>query len=229
MNTVTFGEKNIGELYSAYLSEKHIGVPKARTLSVEVPGRDGEVDLTEAVLGRISYGNREVKMTWTLTGTEGERESAIVQIIKDIHGKHVEFRFDNGVSLVYQGRITVSREDDFFTFVDVKCDCDPYRYDIFSAGEEWLWDNFSFEDGIIYPNEENVNGRTTVILPCRQSHTTVVIEVLSGNCTMEFGGKTYQLKTGNNIMHEIVLVAGDNTVVFNGNGRIKIKYRGKEI
>ena len=48
---------------------------------------------------------------------------------------------------------------------------------------------------------------------------------VSGNITMTFEGKTYQLAEGKQQILNFTLNEGDNLVTFNGNGTVKITYR----
>jgi len=73
--TVTFKDVNGTTLYQTgdaskiYLTALDEKTPAVKTIKVNVPARDGALDLTEAVAGRPLYGNRQIDMTLSIVGT----------------------------------------------------------------------------------------------------------------------------------------------------------------
>jgi len=58
-NGVIFGTKNSVTDWDLLMTSKQIGKPEARTNYIEIPGRDGTLDLTEA-LGEIKYNDKSL-------------------------------------------------------------------------------------------------------------------------------------------------------------------------
>lgn len=73
--TVTFKDVNGTTLYQTgdaskiYLTALDEKTPAVKAIKVNVPARDGALDLTEAVAGRPLYGNRQIDMTLSIVGT----------------------------------------------------------------------------------------------------------------------------------------------------------------
>jgi hypothetical protein len=54
----------------------------------------------------------------------------------------------------------------------IEADVDPFKYDVFSSDEDWEWDIFDFENGIINEAAEIVvNGATSFMLVGRRKRT----------------------------------------------------------
>ena len=64
---VTIGEKKTFDDWRLKLRSLVIGFPEAKTNTVDVPGADGLLDLSEA-LGAVRYGNRELEMIFDVMG-----------------------------------------------------------------------------------------------------------------------------------------------------------------
>ena len=107
---------------------------------------------------------------------------------------------------------------------------DPFKYDVFDSQDEWEWDPFDFEEGIIrYFGTVEVSGSLTVNFPKGNMLVVPTFEVskIISAMSFVFNGKTYNLKEGTNRFPDI-LVAGDEEkeITIQGNGTVKITYRG---
>ena len=102
----------------------------------------------------------------------------------------------------------------------------PYKYELTSSAEDWLWDTLDFETGIIREYSDMiVDGELTVSI---EGTPLTVIPVITASNSMKvaFGGQTYDLKAGQNKFYGIKLRKGENTLTFTGNGTVTIDYRG---
>lgn len=61
---ITFDETHSFRDWGLKLKKIEIGIPKAKTEYVSVPGMNGDLDLTEAQNGGIKYEMRELKFTF---------------------------------------------------------------------------------------------------------------------------------------------------------------------
>lgn len=113
------------------LTDAEIGLPEVKNASIDIPGADGLLDLTEALDGNVHYGNRELKLTFVTTdaisGTDWP--GLISKLSAAIHGQRKSIVFDDDTAWAYQGRCYV---DAFETSrwtrtVVIRCDCDPYK------------------------------------------------------------------------------------------------------
>lgn len=116
-------------------SEK-IGLPEIQTYNIEVPGRDGLLDLTEALNGEVAYKNRECSWQFADAREYGERTAALVELANMLHGRKLAFKLDDRPEYTGTGRFTaeIGENRRGYTVLNVKADCDPY----FSKGVKTL-------------------------------------------------------------------------------------------
>ena len=101
-----------------------------------------------------------------------------------------------------------------------------YKYEIYDSSGNWLWDPFSFVDGIIrnYGNLE-VNG--TLELQVIGSAMSIVPEITASTVmTVEYNGETYELFSGLNYLPDLEITEGEHIMTFTGNGTVSVLYRG---
>ena len=132
-NGVTIGKYHTHEHWGLWLMERTLSLPEVQTNTVDVPGRDGLLDLSTALDGEVHYKNR------TLTLTLGTFRALSKQTWSDllssfagyVHGQKLRIEMDEATGFYLLGRGTVSSfEWDYlgkqqFT---VTFDCDPWRY-----------------------------------------------------------------------------------------------------
>lgn len=128
---IRFGSIHTYDDWKLLLAQKQIGLPEVKTTTVEVPGVDGILDLTEALTGSVCYGNRELSFTFiALDALSGMTWAELLtRISAAIHGKKMDIVLDDDPEWKYTGRVTI---DSFETSrakrtVVIKCDCDPYK------------------------------------------------------------------------------------------------------
>lgn len=131
LDGVTFGAYHSYKDWKLILAETEIGLPAVKTTTVDIPGTDGVLDLTEAIAGRVCYENRTLAFTFvtsdSLTGaTWAELLSGISGAV---HGQRLDIILDDDPDWKYTGRVTL---DSFATSrvkhtVVIKCDCSPYK------------------------------------------------------------------------------------------------------
>ena len=105
-------------------------------------------------------------------------------------------------------------------------DVEPYKYELCSSLEDWLWDPFNFNNGIIRNYKDlEVNGTRTLVIRGRRKKVIPVFEC-STAMTVSFEGMDYNLPAGRSKVFDIYLGEGDNELVFTGNGTVSVDYRG---
>ena len=103
-----------------------------RTQFVEVPGRDGELDLSTALTdGAPRYGNRELVATFERSdGTRLMREAAINTMVNWLDGWRMDIRLPDDDLHYLTGRVHVAKNynDQAHAAITVTAVCDPWRY-----------------------------------------------------------------------------------------------------
>lgn len=126
--------------------------PAVKRKVIDLPGGNGEIDLTEAVSGYPAYANREG--TWNFLLVEGSRNFLPVynQIMQFLHGQAMRVRLpDDDPGWYYDGRFWVDSMacDRLHGVIAISYSVGPFKWADRLTTEPWLWDPFSFVDGVI--------------------------------------------------------------------------------
>lgn len=186
--------------------------PIPKTHYISVPGRSGDLDLTEALTGKVEYENRI--LTLELGGMKADWLTFFTTFLNDVHGKEVQMIFDHDTAHYFIGRATVLDHFEKVARLGVfamEVVCEPYRYDVTP-----------------YTYAGTVTSQTTVTVP--QSKMPVIPEVVctiaTGNTlTVTNNGKTCSLKNGMQKLRELEMTT-DWKLVFKGSGSISVTARG---
>lgn len=231
-HSITFGDKNTWDDWHLIPSSRPVfNPPDVKTMYVEIPGLDGHIDLTEYQAGRILYQNRTGSLEFIVANDYTSWELLYTEIMNYLHGQHMKAVLEDDPAHYYEGRFSVNqwKSDKYYSLITIDYNVYPYKRKVTSTVDDWLWDPFSFETGIItYFKDLTVNGTLEVrIYGYRE---LVVPEIISSSdMTVQFEGEAYQIKTGSNIIEEIVIEPGEQLLTFIGNGTVTINYRGGEL
>lgn len=211
----------------------YIGDPKPITNYLNIPGRDGYLDLSKTYDGHITYSSRPISIE--LAGFEEKHgwQAIVSRLRNHISGRTCHFIFDNDRSYYWRGRAEINDFSSILSVGTLKIEmptAEPYKYSTLTSAEPWLWDPFNFETGIItYIGAIVVDGTRTVSIPHGYMPTCpqlVVSNKSSSVFTVTCGGETYELTLGTNKIPAII-VDGDNDteLTFNGSATVEIVYR----
>lgn len=226
---VTINDINMYERYRALMAEAYsVQPPAVKTAYKDVPGADGTVDLSTALSGRPIYERREITMKFSCAHHGENWPGVLSEILQNFHGKEGKIVFGDDPMYYYNGRMSVSdyeRKSGVARFT-ITANADPYKYELRSSLEDWLWDELNFETGIIreYGNIK-VEGTYTLMVYGTERWTIPELTV-SGQVSVTFEKKTYELKEGTTKIYGIVIKNGENQLVFSGNGTVSVNYRG---
>lgn len=229
MNSVTFGNKNSYKDWGLILKTKTIGLPDPKTEEVDVNGMDGVLDLTEAVTGTVRYRNRTLSFTFTIID-EGRAFQQIQSMISNhLHGKKMQVIISDDRSFYYIGRCKVNpfASSKKTAEITIDVDAEPYKLEVSGtqAGDKWLWDPFSFVDGVIRDNVFTISGQTPISLINRSLMVSPTF-VTDTAMTVTYDGKTYNLPAGETTVYDILLPEGETSMVITGTGTVTVKYQG---
>lgn len=213
-------------------NNNYIGEPKMETTYIQIPGRNGLIDASEAITGRRVFKKRPLAFELGGKNPRLNWDGIISKMRNEIHGRVCRITLDNDRAYYWRGRVFLEDFDRFRelgTFTLSVPNAEPYKYSLTTSAEPWLWDPFNFETGIItYIGAVTVSGTETITIPAGYMPTSpeIVVSDLSGTLTLDYGGQTYTLTTGTNKIPSI-LVGGDADVdlTFNGNAKVQIVYR----
>lgn len=222
----------LNDLFLALQNNDYVGNPEMQTSYIDVPYRTGLIDVSEILSGRPTYKKRALKF---ILGGIREREawdSVISEFRNHIHGRVCNLTLDNDIDHFWKGRAYINDFDRFRelgTFTLEVPEADPYKYDIQASDEEWLWDPFNFETGIIHDvGNIDINGTKVITIEPGTMPVTprfICSDVTSLTVTNKSVTKT--LINGVNRFPEIIVNGSiRETLTFTGKGKVSISYRG---
>lgn len=237
MDGVTFGTKHSYRDWGLLLKSRPvISPPSPKTVYVDIPGSDGIIDLTESLTGDVKFDNRTITCEFVVLDARNRWSNIYSEIMDYLHGQRMKVRLDEDMAYYYEGRLQVNewKSDKVTSTITIEGDVEPYKMEMFSSLEDWEWDSFSFETGVIrdYKNL-SVEGSLRIDIPPTRKVVVPIIHVINKNAdeamTVRCGwGETYTLSEGENRILNIKISQKNqyNFLTFTGNGSVSIDYRG---
>ena len=230
-HSITFGDKNTWDDWHLVPSSRPvIAPPDVKSKTVDIPGADGELNLTELLNGRPTYQNRTGSIEFIVVNDYWDWDVAYSTIMNYLQGKSMKMVLEDDPAYYYEGRFAVSewRSDKSWSLITIDYNVYPYKKDLSATDEDWLWDSFDFETQIIQNGMKNlmVDGVMTVTVEGSPQPVAPVITV-SGPMTLSFNGIEKSMdKAGDYKYGDILFREGTNRITFRGNGNVTISYRG---
>ena len=229
-HSIIIGEKNTYDDWHLVPSSRPVvNPPEPKYSFVDIPGGNGSIDLTEANGMDLVYANREGSWEFLVENDHESWDLIYYNIINYCHGKYFDFiQLEDERSYIYKGRVRLNqwRSDPNWSKVTLDYILDPYKYEIQSAGEDWLWDPFDFETGIIDDTDISVNGTKTYTINVRSMPIVPTFYALNSGMSVIFKNETYALPINKDQkFYDIYLKSGANTLTLKGTGKIRIKFR----
>lgn len=233
---VTFIELKSGKEYHSWdtwgmgwLEPYTIDYPIAKTHTIDIPGADGVMDLTEALNGYVHYDNRKIELNFSCPDKDYfEYEKLRQEVAKILHGRKCKIILDNDEKYYYEGRLSINFEKSSKaeSTLTITGDMDPYKYELYSSIGEWLWDTFDFETDDIRDCRNIIVEGTKIVMipgtriPCVPKITT------DSPMYVTFAGESYELQAGTTENPYIVFGEEDTEIIFTGYGIVTIDYQG---
>lgn len=222
------------EVYHTYddfgliLESTELTYPEAKRETIDVPGRDGVIDLTGRLAGEVRFYNRTLTLN-LVDLADRKHYSAYASLLASfLYGKELKIILDKDKSYYYRGRIVIGSFEPFgktdSSGITVECDVEPFKYAIESTAERWKWDPFNFYTGVITNYADiRVNGQATITIDAGDKSLSPTF-ICSTSMVLQLRGDTFPLTSGRNYNNEIILKPGKNTLTFIGNGTVTIDF-----
>ena len=209
MSDIRFGTKWAHADYGLIVAPYAIPLPEPQTNFVEITGRDGALDLSEA-FGTVRYADRVIELTLY---NRAPFDSLVSAFAADVHGRRMNVIFDRDPTFYYDARITIEDVERHWGYCELSLECraKPYKLE-------------QFETAItVLPT-----GSATVTLANTRMPVVPTITV-SAEMTLAFaiGGKDYSvaLPAGTHTVPALVLSEGDMEIGITGTGSATFTYR----
>lgn len=211
----------------------YIPMPASKTQIIDIPGGDGSIDLTE-INGRPSYSDREgIELAFDLRGNDYQTWfMKYSEFAASVHGRKIKMVLDDDPDHYYMVRLQLDgkKTNPVYGEIVFSGTAEPFKYDICASNEDWLWDTFNFETGVIRElkdlsiTEEN---NTITITGGGIDTAPVFIVSEADNLQFSYGGRTYTMKVGRNRFPAVRVGESDVTLTFSGTGKLSVEYRGR--
>ena len=209
MSDIRFGTKWAHADYGLIVAPYAIPIPEPQTNFVEIPGRDGTLDLSEA-FGTVRYADRIIPLTLY---ARAPFDTLISAFAADVHGRRMNVIFDRDPTFYYDARVTLEDVERHAGYCELSLECraKPYKLEHFETAITVL-----------------PTGSATVTLTNTRMPVVPTIAV-SAEMTLVFAiaGVSYSisLAAGSHVMPSLVLMEGDTEVEITGTGSITFTYR----
>ncbi len=208
MKGIMFGNYHSYRDFQLVLASKTIGTPSPKTETIDIPGGDGVLDLTE-FFGETKYGNRSLSFEFSSLVTPSEFMSLFSRVQNALHGKKMTITLDDDPEWYYTGRISVSewKADRNVGKLTIDCDCDPYKQSVNTTTVS-----------------KAVTSNATIALDNDKMPTVPTIKT-TAEFLISFNGYNDAHSAGTFTIPELELGSGTNQVYVEGNGSISFTYR----
>lgn len=232
-HSVTFGNKNTWDDWHLIPSTRPVfNPPSVKTQYIDIPGANSQVDLTESLTGYPVYDNRTGSMEFNVVNGYQTWDVLYSEIMNYLHGKKMKAYLEDDPYFYYEGRFTVNewKSDKYWSIITIDYNVYPYKKEPNTSLEDWLWDPFDFEYGIIREYggltvagslSLEILGRAEPVVP------TIIVDSADGSgMEVKVGSNTYHLNEGSNVNPNIVIGSGNVTLQFTGQGTVSVQYQG---
>ena len=201
-----------GDDWDLIMSGKAIGTPDPRIVKVDMTDRDGDLDQTEVLRGRVSYKNRALSFSFICTAHQSTWADLRAEIAGFVHGKMLKIVDPDTPDHYYIGRCTLGEptyKGSAIMFLEISVDAQPYRLSIM---ETVVTKSVITGDTVSLVND---------VMPVVPTIT------VSANVTIKFGAVSVALASGSTYkIPEITLERGINAIaITGGSGTITFTYR----
>lgn len=210
---LTIGTYNTVE-HNWTLTEWELSAPEYQEKFLDVPGRDGALDLSAALTdGAPTYHSRTLSVKLECSeGVRLAREAAIHTMTNWLDGWRVDIVLPDDPDHYITGRVSVAKQynDHAHAAVTVTAVCDPWRY----AKDETVY-TLTAEDAEKTAQLANEGRRTAVPL----------LVITGGSILIKYGAYSWALGDGTYQLPDLTLHQGGGTLTYSGTGTLRISYR----
>lgn len=204
--------EDLSEKYGLVLLDGFtIEPPEPKTYTVDIPGGNGSIDLTDFLTGDVAYKDR--KASFLLASIYPTDFNVLKsRLLGHIHGKRFDFKITNEPEFTYNGRFKIVKAD-YALFsggkvgtIELEAECRPYK-------------NRDRQRYTI-----NAIGGVIAVIPSGRKPVRPTITV-PGATIVIYNNKRIELTKGEWEVTDLTLHEGDNEVYFNTYPIHNLKWR----
>jgi len=223
---VKIGDKWLTADLGYGFNSKHISAPEADIVQIEIPGTSSIIDLTESLSGDVEYKQRTITIKLESTHGKNTYYAQFSELANMYQGRKLKIIFNKDSGYYWEGRISVTETESKFygSVITISAIVDPYKYETQSSLEPWLWDTFSFNDGVIRNYYDLIAPCSLTIVGRRKKVCPQFI--CSNAMNVSYLGNIYPLASGETVVPDIFIGEGNHVLTFIGSGTVSVDYRG---
>ena len=156
IHSVIFGSKNTWDDWHLIpVKRPFIVNPPTKFKSIDLIGASGELDYTTALTGYPVYGNRKNSLMFRIVDAKDQHSAQVRrdEIASYLHGRYRQLTLEDQPDYYYQGRFELVdnsyKGKGDWADIEISYNLEPFKYYVTESTEDWLWDPFSFENGVI--------------------------------------------------------------------------------
>lgn len=188
-----FFDKHHTDDYGLTLSKKEIGSPVPKLETIDLPGADGLLDMTD-YFGSVKYKNRKLKFELS-TPLKGHKLLKLYSAVQnDLSGNRFDsIIIDDDSDYKYTGRVTsVKLSEGVISKFIIECDCEPYKTGVNDIVESVTLSALPYASNYGDPNNDGVTDNLDVVYMMKliksiDDGETVTAQHL-GSCDLNFDG-----------------------------------------
>lgn len=212
MRGILIDDIHSGDDWGLILNSKKIDPPTPKYTKISVDGRNGELNLSRALTGDISYNNRPINYTFIATeGKQEEREALISEIVNYCHGKERKIIDPDYPDYYFLGEITVSNihNDRAYGTFTISADCEPFMYALAEINRVITLSSVT----------------ATVNITNTGTKTVVPSITVSDSVNISFDDTSLSLSSGTYKLPALRLHTGSTPITVSGSGTVTLTYR----
>ncbi len=191
-----------------------ISPPSRKTEIIEIPGINGQRDISIDYFGHPVFSNRTGTIEFILVNKNLDLERdykkwdyVYSEMMNFLNSKKLYVILDDEKDFFYEGYFSVNdfKSSKLYSTIVIDYSLDPYKKTISVSNEPWLWDPFSFENGVIqdYIEDFTPNGSFSItkdfyVYANAFSELIIDIEKAADNDNWNDSSQMLTVKNGNN-------------------------------
>ena len=226
------GENTLDKYGLMLLADYTISSPKIKENRISVPGANGSINISSPdVNGNPIYEDVEGDFNLFKSVSDAELSDLREILLGKYNGRTVQVILPFDPTHYYEGTLTFGSMSQFNSGkIPLHLKAFPYKFEIADSLGGWLWDSFSFENGIARDYSElfvDEEAEYTIIgSPLPVSPTFIVEVYMNETITMQLDGKSYEFETGTYTIPGLFLKNKPYTMRLSGVGAVSAQFRG---
>lgn len=235
-HSLTFGEgdkaKNTWDDWHLIpTSRPAFAFPAVKKHTVDIPGGNGAIDLTSSLTGYPTYENRTgsfefIVMHSGLTSdangsaynnaSKSAWQEVYSEIANYLHGQYMHLTYEDDPEYYYKGRFTIDdwNSNEEYSTITIGYDLEPFKYSVVDTSNKWVWDTFSFKNGII----RSYSGIAYAPSEVKELIGTLVPVVPTISCSVDsiitVGDVQHHVKAGEHTYRDLIVYPGKQNWTF---------------